>query len=567
MTSEAQLQGLIHRDPLKSWVDFHHTILYPAVLVLVLAGYVFAGLVGLAIPFTSGNISPVWPASGIAVAALIVFGYRVWPAIAVGAFLVNFFSPIPFVAALAIAAGNTAGALAGVWLLRTVTGFRGSLSSLRDVISLITFGAFCGPALSATVGSIALFVTSVNPWSGFNTAWLMWYLGDAVGVLIIAPILLAVAALKQLPEQREIVSFTCLLLGTLFSSLLIFDHNLGIQTGDDLFAFAVFPFVMWGAIRFEAVGAASVTLLISVVVLSETANGFGPFAKSDSLHNAGLLQTFLGVISISGMTLAAVNSERVQMISEREAFERKEAIRIAALEMEIARKVQRKLLPQQAPPLVTFEYDALTVQARSVGGDYFDYIDLGNNQVAFVVADISGKGICAALLMANLQGALRSQIPILTQDLPQSLQCVNRLFYESTELHSFATLFVGIYDDMTRTLNYVNCGHNPPLVLRGENVIRLTATATVIGMFEKWECVREQIALIPGDMITFYTDGVIEAENANAQQFGEEGLIQIMENNRNVGAAVLLEKIIAGVQDFESGEQSDDLTLLTGYIH
>jgi MASE1 len=124
-----------------------------------------------------------------------------------------------------------------------------------------------------------------------------------------------------------------------------------------------------GAIRFEAAGAAAVSFLISVVVVWETAYGFGPFAKSGSLQNAMLLQSFLSVISISGMTLAAVNSERVQMMREQAARERMEAEHLATREMEIARQVQAKLLPQRIPALATLDYAAGSVQARAVGGE------------------------------------------------------------------------------------------------------------------------------------------------------------------------------------------------------
>jgi phosphoserine phosphatase RsbU/P len=257
---------------------------------------------------------------------------------------------------------------------------------------------------------------------------------------------------------------------------------------------------------------------------------------------------------------AGVALENVRLAEK--MAERMEAERGAAREMEIARQVQRKLLPQKAPALATLDYAGTCIQARAVGGDYYDFLDLGLGRVGFVLADIAGKGMSAALLMANLQAHLRSQSAILVQDLPRSLRSVNRMFYESTEPSNYATLFLGVYEDATRRLWYANCGHNPPLLLRGESVERLVATATVLGLFEEWECVVAETKLAPGDILAIYTDGVVEAMNANQEEFGEARLVQTLQENRHLNAISLLDAVVAGVQQFAAGEQSDDLTLL-----
>lgn len=566
MIHETSEGRLINKAFTKHPVQTSRTTAYLTQLVLVLVAYFVVGVVGLAVPFTSGNVSPVWPASGVALGAILLVGYRIWPAIALAAFLVNLLTPIPPVAALGIAVGNTIGPLIGARLLRRFTSFQPSLTHLRDVLTLIVFGALGGTAISATIGSLTLSLTPVNPWSSFGTAWLIWYLGDAMGVLIVTPLLLTFAGLRSIRKRHQIFNLTALVLGTVISTLLIFDRRFGFQTGEDLFAFAVFPFVIWGAIRFQASGAAAVSFLISVIVVGETAFGFGPFAKSDPLQNATLLQCFLAVISISGMTLAAVNSERVQVMRKQAARERMEGERLAALEMEIACEVQNKLLPQRTPALPTLDYAARCVQARAVGGDYYDYLDLGSNRVALVLADISGKGISAALLMANLQAGLRSQSALLVEDLAQSLRLVNRLFFECTEPNKYATLFLGIYDDATRSLRYVNCGHNPPLLLRGPTIERLVANVTVLGLFEEWECVVAETTLASGDILALYTDGVVEATNATQQEFGEAGLAQTLRKNQHSDALSIVESVVARVREFSAGEQEDDLTLLVARV-
>jgi serine phosphatase RsbU (regulator of sigma subunit) len=254
------------------------------------------------------------------------------------------------------------------------------------------------------------------------------------------------------------------------------------------------------------------------------------------------------------------------MIHQQAARERLEAEHLAAREMEIARQVQMKLLPQRTPALTTLDYAATSVQARAVGGDYYDFLDLGSSRMALVMADVSGKGISAALLMANLQANLRSQSAILAEDLPGSLRFVNRMFYESTEPSNYATLFLGIYSDATRRLCYVNCGHNPPLVLRDRTVERLTGNVTVLGLFEEWKCTVAETTLAPGDILALYTDGVVEATNANQEEFGEARLVQTLEENRHLDVPSLLETVITTVQQFTAGEQSDDLTLLVARV-
>jgi len=242
--------------------------------------------------------------------------------------------------------------------------------------------------------------------------------------------------------------------------------------------------------------------------------------------------------------------------------ERMEADRRAAQEMDIARQVQAKLLPQKTPVLKTIDYAGVCIQARAVGGDYYDFLDLGEGRVGFVLADVAGKGISAALLMANLQAHLRSQSAIVSHDFSQTLERVNRMFFESTESNKYATLFIGVYEDETRRLRYVNCGHNPPVIVHGEEVERLWATATVLGLFDEWRCEVDETCLHPGDILAICTDGVLEASNAAGEEFGEEGLVTALHRSSDQSAQDLLESVIATVKQFAPGEQADDLTLI-----
>ena len=239
---------------------------------------------------------------------------------------------------------------------------------------------------------------------------------------------------------------------------------------------------------------------------------------SEEPYSASDKRLLASVASQAGIAMRSIT------LAEKMA-ETMEAERRATQEMDIARQVQSKLLPQKAPTLKTLDYAGACIQARAVGGDYYDYLDLGEGRVGFVLADVAGKGISAALLMANLQAHLRSQSALVAKDLPSTLQSVNRLFYEATEPSKYATLFLGVYDDATRCLRYANCGHNPPVLLRAAGFELLTGTATVLGLFETWECEIAEIYFRPGDTLAICTDGVLEAANPAGKEFGEEGLI------------------------------------------
>jgi phosphoserine phosphatase RsbU/P len=282
-----------------------------------------------------------------------------------------------------------------------------------------------------------------------------------------------------------------------------------------------------------------------------------PYSSEDK-HLLGSVASHVG-IALENIRLAEKMAERM------------EADRRTAQEMEIARQVQARLFPQKLPAMKTLEYTGACIQARKVGGDYYDFLELRPGRLALVLADIAGKGVSGALLMANLQANLRSQYAIAVDDLPRLLASVNRLFYESTDDASYATLFFADYDDSSRKLRYANCGHLPPLLLRAgasspdqiPKVEWLHSTCTVLGLFEAWHCEIAEVELAPGETLVIYTDGVTEAANADGEEFGEQHLLNTLACNSQLPVAHLLKKIVGAVQEFSSGaEQQDDITLV-----
>jgi len=269
---------------------------------------------------------------------------------------------------------------------------------------------------------------------------------------------------------------------------------------------------------------------------------------------------------IDGNSFALVSLDeesRAVEAQRRAAAAKLEAERRAAQEMEIAKQVQTRLFPQTLPPLTTLDYSGICVQARQVGGDYFDFLDLGRERLGLVVGDISGKGIAAALLMANLQANLRSQCAIALDQPQRFLQLVNRLFYENSTDSAYATLFFAEYDDRARRLRYVNCGHLSALLLRHDGTLeRLSSTSTVLGLFKEWECSTDERPLSSGDTLVLYTDGITESFNDVGDEFGEQRLIESLRRHGEQSSPGLVASIIDDVKKFGPQEQSDDITLI-----
>ncbi len=245
--------------------------------------------------------------------------------------------------------------------------------------------------------------------------------------------------------------------------------------------------------------------------------------------------------------------------------EKAERLRRTEQEIEIAKQVQARLFPQIHPEVNTLEYAGVCLQAREVGGDYFDFLDLGQRRLGLVIGDVSGKGIAAALLMANLQANLRSQCANALTHPELFLQSVNRLFHENTSEAAYASLFFAEYDDETRRLRYANCGHLAGLLLRANGSCeRLDSTTTLLGLFREWECAIAECCLAPGDMLALYTDGVTEAGTDGGAEFGEDALVGKLHENRNEPLPVLVEKVAGEIRHFDGGSQHDDITLIVG---
>jgi PAS domain S-box-containing protein len=286
---------------------------YVVQISVVALAYFIAGKLGQATTSVrSSNLGPVWPAYGIALSSILLYGYRVWIGVAVGAFLVAFLSPVSHLAAAGQAAGATVAALTGAFLLHRVVDFHASLSRLRDALGLIVFGAFGSAMVSASVGVSSLQATHAKAYFGAGSAWVIYWLGDSTGVLLVTPLVLTLPSLLRIRFRASIGELAALLTFLIATCFVLFGRLSSIRVKFDVLAFAVLPFVMWAAIKFGTAGASLSVLVTATIATLETAYGQGPFAGNTPFTNAVLLDVFFSVLAVSGLTLSAVIAERDQ---------------------------------------------------------------------------------------------------------------------------------------------------------------------------------------------------------------------------------------------------------------
>jgi serine phosphatase RsbU (regulator of sigma subunit) len=281
---------------------------------------------------------------------------------------------------------------------------------------------------------------------------------------------------------------------------------------------------------------------------------------SNMLLELGLFLLFTSVIS---SLKAALEREKVAIQAQ------------VAREIEIASEVQTRLFPRYLPPLTTLDYAGACRPAAGVGGDYYDFLSPSPSLLVLAVADVSGKGISAALLMASLQGILRAQTLVGYRALDTIAVQLNRLLFESTEGTRYATVFLSLYDNATRELTYVNAGHNPPVLVRsgrgdggsGYAVERLQAGGMAVGLFADVSFDAGSVSLCPGDLLVLYTDGVTEAMNASGEEYGEPRLLECVNTHVDLSCEDLLRRVLACVEAHVGDTpQHDDMTLVLAKV-
>ncbi len=241
---------------------------------------------------------------------------------------------------------------------------------------------------------------------------------------------------------------------------------------------------------------------------------------------------------------------------------KREQLRRQREEAEAERAAGRALLPQSLPHVAGIDIAATVQPLRTLSGDYFDVLEPAEGKLALAIADVVGKGVPAALLMSNVQASVRA-LTGGTFDPAELAGRLNRSVKRTTTAGRFVTFFCCLLDTVSRRMSYTNAGHCPPILIRARGQAeRLEAGGAVLGVFKDWQYEQGSVELAPGDRLLFFTDGITEATNASAEQFGEERLIELTGALRHRPAAEMRDRILESVSNFCGGRADDDMTLL-----
>jgi len=283
----------------------------------VALAYIVTARLGFRFAFVAEQVTTVWAPSGLAIAGLLIWGPRLWPAIWLGAFVVNAGTSAPFWTAFLVATGNTLEGVVAAWALRRILPFDPGFRRLADVLAFVGIAVVACTTVSATVGSATLCAAGVQQWDRFGTLWFDWWLGDALGALVVAPAVLTIATSRPLPA-KDVVRLVLFVVSSAIVTHLVFGRLLGL--GAHPLEYIVFPLVIAAAVAGGPPATSAVVLASSAITIWNTVRGAGPFAGSEMHHNLILLQTFMGVLATTALLLSAAIAERKAIqLRERES--------------------------------------------------------------------------------------------------------------------------------------------------------------------------------------------------------------------------------------------------------
>lgn len=558
-------------------------------LVVVAVAYYVGARLGLTLSLVEENVTPLWPPTGIAVAAFLLGGRSLWPAVAVAAFAVNLpISEGPLAAAVT-AAGNTVAPLVATVLLARV-GFHRQLDRREDALAIVFLGALASTLVSATIGAGTLVVSGAVSSDRLATAWLVWWTGDAMGILVIAPFLLCLPLFLELPSWSparwaEAVAIL-LLAGVLAAWASVSELQL---------LYLVLPVVAWASWRLQLRGAAPAALVVTLVVTRSAAHGEGPFEHESLFEQMFMLQTFNACVALTSFFLAALVTERnraaaaltaatveledrvqrrtaelssanerlLQEIESRSLAQEQLSLEEARArrEHQIAETLQRSLLPDRIPHLPAVSLSARYVPATSdmeVGGDWYDVIPLRDGLIGLAIGDVAGHGLHAAAMMGQVRMALRAYA---VQDpAPATVMAgVHRLVASLPE-PEMVTLIYLVFDPDTATLRFTNAGHPPPLIIRGAQSRYVEdGLAPPLGVTPEAEFAESTADLGAGATLLLYTDGLIERRHESIQ-VGLDRLLQQAAEHDEADVEQLCENLLSIFMDAD--HVADDIALV-----
>jgi integral membrane sensor domain MASE1 len=459
--------------------------------LLLAFAYVATAMLGFSLAFSVKQVTAVWPPTGIAVAALLLWGPRLWPGVWLGAFASNALMREPIWTAAAIAVTNTLGPLATAFVLRRL-GFDSALERIRDVVSLVAAAAV-GMTITATNGVAQLALAGIVSWAPYAGVWWVWWAGDAAGVLLFAPIILTVAVRSRSPRADGNRWEYALLLAALVGlSWLLF-------VGDFTRGFSVYPLLIWVALRFgqrETVFAILVTACLAIWGAAHQVGAFGGGSLDQRLLT---VDSFVATFAVTGMILSAATAERRAAIA-----------RIRG----VAETLEAAFLPGKLPERQGLRCDGLYLTAENealVGGDWYDAFELPDGSLIVSIGDVAGHGLPAAVTAGKIRQGIFSAA-FGESDPTAILERVNRSFRAQSD--SIATALVAVFKPRRHAMEYAAAGHNPPMISSASTQLRLPLSGGLPLGAADFVGAKTRLVDLPEDCaIVFYTDGLVEFDH------------------------------------------------------
>jgi integral membrane sensor domain MASE1 len=518
---------------------------YAAKVALLAGAYYCSAKLGLALAFETRSVTAIWPPTGIALAALVLWGRRYWPGVALGALLANAWTGVPLAAVLGITAGNTLEALVGAYLLERAR-IRPSLEWIRDVLALVFLAAVLSTAVSATIGVASLLAGGEIDSGDLASVWRTWWLGDMGGDLVVAPLLLI--AITQWPFRGVPGRLPeAALLGAFLAgiSALVFSQEAGLT-------YLVFPGLVWAALRFWQPGAAAASFLVAAIAVWFTQDGSGPFVQSSPDDSLLLAQSFVGVSGITALLLATATSQRTRA---------EQAVR------HIARTLEESLLPSSLPAIPAIDMAVRFLPAgepNRVGGDFYDVFETGPGSWAIVVGDVTGKGPEAAAVTGLARHTIRAAA--IHERRPRAvLRLLNdaiRGQSSSQELCSAVYARLDLFGPGGAILTLASGGHPLPLLRRAAGGVEVVGSAgMLLGVEADPSLTEVSRRLSAGDTLLLYTDGLIDAY-APANGYRPSDVMRVLEGCTGIEAQAVVECIERELLSVEGAVPRDDIALL-----
>lgn len=437
--------------------------------------YLAAAQAGLAFAVVGSTVTLAWPPSGIALVAILVFGYRITFGIALGAFLANAWTGLPLLLAAGIAVGNVLEALAGAFLLKRLVRFRNMLDRRRDVFSLIVLAAICSTTISAFVGVATLSLGGIISFSEYASVWLKWWLGDMMGVLVVAPPLLVwlthprpvLSSLKAV-EAVSLLAILLVVSYTIFSAPVLAGH------GYYPASLAVFPFVIWGALRFDHWGGTLVTGVISVLAIWGTTQGTGPFAVGSPVDSLVGWCIFVNVVAVTGLLLAASSAEQHRAQAEIKSAHDELEQRVRERTAELAKTnagLQREMAERERLEAALIQVSE--AQQKSIGRELHDGLGQHLTSIAFFGATLQQR--LSEQAQPEAEAAQRI-VELVNQSIDMTRRVAGGLYPAALESQGLSVALEQLADN-TRSLKGVSC------VLRADPEARVSAPLVAINLY------------------------------------------------------------------------------------